>query len=62
MSCGRQGAGLDGNLAPNAQAQKQTTRQVFRQMLLTARSRSWYVPAAGHDNAVLSYVMDRQQF
>ncbi|DBB07737.1 TPA: hypothetical protein ACH3X3_009158 [Trebouxia sp. C0006] len=35
------GAGMDGNLAPGVEAQKQTTRQVFRQMLLTARSRSW---------------------
>jgi len=37
----QQGAGMDGNLAPGVEAQKQTTRQVFRQMLLTARSRSW---------------------
>ena len=36
-----QGAGFDGNLAPGADVPKQTTRQVFRQMLLTARSRSW---------------------
>lgn len=37
----KQGAGFDGNLAPGVEAPKQTTRQVFRQMLLTARSRSW---------------------